>query len=79
MIIMIINVNIFLLLVVPVLSLTPAGLPPALTIINPASRPQSVFVSFMWFSQLTAIISPNVIEKLIFVTEKCCVFFQEET
>jgi hypothetical protein len=38
-----------------------------------------VFKSFVWFSMLTAIISVNSVNQLIFVMVKCGVFFAVRT
>jgi hypothetical protein len=43
---------------------------------NSTFFPQSVFMSFIWFSEQTAVISRNSINQLIFVTDKLCVFFE---
>jgi hypothetical protein len=51
--------------------------PPAFQCIyNSAFIPQSVLVGFVWFSGKTTIISVNNINKLMFVMEDCCVFFE---
>jgi hypothetical protein len=53
--------------------------PPALTFRNSAFCPQNVFMRFARFSLQTAIVSLNAVNRLIFVTVKCSVFFAVRT
>jgi hypothetical protein len=41
---------------------------------NSAFYPKNVFISFVWLSELPAIISLNSTDQMILVTKNCCVF-----
>jgi len=47
--------------------------------VNLTFCPWSVFMSFVWFSEQTAVILLNIINNLIFVTEMRCVFLEVGT
>jgi hypothetical protein len=55
------------------------NVPPTSTISNSAFCPQGVFMGFELFSELTAIISLNNVNQLIFVIETRRVFFAVRT